>query len=688
MEDRKKLKYRSFYVLHLFFLPFMLSILDILFLEGTNILPLFDFLLGRVVLDFGDIFLFLLLLAIAIGFLALPLTWIMIIASVVVMISESKISPLGIILWGLFAWSVLKKIISAVHTEDEALKKKSRMMAWRAARYPLLFGFGYLLLLQLIIQDLRTFQALSLPAFSSYIFAMVQLNGQLSEERAPAQGGVAEIPSGEQVREPPPFGDGAAAYGDVRKGVVQLGKHTTMSERMREGHLYVVGATRSGKSKALESWIRQDAVAGRGIGVIDPHGDLYEDVLRYCAQSEEMASRLVLIDPADPEYTVGFNPLEEVDGVPPARQALELMSVFRRIWDIGIVAARMEEILRNTLLALMEYDLTMDEIPKFLAPARERFRHTLVSGLENEKVKQYWRDRFGPLRRNTRAEWVESTLNKVNSFLIDPAVREIVAQRSSTIDFRKVMDEGKILLVNLAKGKLGEENCYLLGALMMAKIQMAAMSRVDVARGRREPFYLYVDEFQNFATQTFATILSEAAKYGLSLTMAHQNLSQLHSVPELREAVLANARNQVYFRVGREDAEVLAKEMFSVSGQQIKAKNLRIRLLGKLPWIERHKTYYSTNEEWELNVQRLMGLPQRSFWLNVKDSEEYYKDTTIQVNPIPEGVQGETEEVKKNLCQDGHLVFREKVREELAVREDVLEEIMEEKEASRATYYD
>ena len=692
MERSGKLRNRSLYMLHVFLIPVFLPAADILLNNGNFWMMVAGFLTGTLEIESGSCLGAFLILVLWACILIWPAAWLLVIIP-------------GCIKWGIeeqinwmwllgaigLGWAIVKKVIEAVETADEELKDRARLLAWRATRYPLLAGFVVLVGAGGLFREpseASLLKGAAVAGLMAYPWALLQMRGLWEEGSSPVVTTKAtsspepEAPDSESRMEP--------STETLDRGTLRLGQHTAIANEARDAHLYVIGATRAGKSKALESWIRQDISAGRGVGVIDPHGELYQEVLNYCAASEELSSRLILVDLTDPKYTVGFNPLEVTRALSPARQALELMGVFRQIWRIGMVAARMEEILRNTIMALMEYNLTMDEIPRFLAPGNKELRAKMVSGLENQNVKRYWKERFEPLRKTTKAEWVESTLNKVNSFLIDPAIREMVAQRESTIDLREIMDRKKVLLVNLAKGELGEENSFLLGALFLAKLQMAAMSRVNVPENQRPPFYLYVDEFQNFATETFATILSEAAKYGLSLTLAHQTLSQLHEVPKLRGAVLANAKNQVYFRVGREDAEVLAKEMFFVSGRRVKAKSTNIVLLGKIPWAGQKKLYYSTSEEWDLNYQKLMGLPQRAFWLNVKDSEEYYRDTTVEVSSCDAGlIRVWISSILEDLEDRGYLRSRAEVRKEMSGRDEVVDEMMaREGEDSEVVYYD
>lgn len=345
--------------------------------------------------------------------------------------------------------------------------------------------------------------------------------------------------------------------------------YITPDQRAR--HIYLVGATGAGKTKFLEGLIRQDIDKGNGLGLIDCHGDLVNAVIRHLSSlspydqvSEEdyhsfQHERVVLIDPTNQEYSVGFNPLEVTEGIRPYAQALEMLGVFKKLW--GYWGARMDELMRNTLVTLAESGLTLLEVQPLLT--NDSFRAELAKKLSNAEARRYWQERFDPLSRAMKSQYSEPVLNKTQAFVADPTIRSIVGQRKSTVNLREIMDQGKILLVNLSKGTL-KENALLLGALIVAKIQMAAMSRFDIPENQRRPWYLYVDEFQNFATESFSEILSEARKYGLSLIMAHQNLHQLDG--SLKASILANVATQLYFGVSRSDAGKLASEM-SLSGK-------------------------------------------------------------------------------------------------------------------------
>ena len=327
----------------------------------------------------------------------------------------------------------------------------------------------------------------------------------------------------------------------------------------REAHLYVIGETRTGKSKFLENLIRQDIENGEGFGVIDPHGDLCNEVKYFLATYRSgLDKEVVLIDPTDETQSVSFNPLELLEGVGAAQLANELVLAFEKMYGTAW-GARLEAILRNSLIVLIENELPLTEISLVIQNAE--VREKLLRNVKNETCREYFRDEFDKWPERTRLEWVQSTTNKINAFFSDERIRRIFASPKSSFSLRDVMDNGKILLINLSKGDLGEKNSYLLGSLFLTKIQIEAMKRGRIRnKGKRRPFYLYIDEFQNFAGGNFTGIINETGKYNLSLIIANQSLEQL--TKELRQSVLSCGL-QAYFRVPRHDAELLAKEAYA-----------------------------------------------------------------------------------------------------------------------------
>jgi hypothetical protein len=341
-----------------------------------------------------------------------------------------------------------------------------------------------------------------------------------------------------------------------------------ISNEDRNSHFYVIGGTGVGKSKFLQYLIMQDVLEGRGVGVIDPHGDLIEDLkglltLGFAGNDDSLfgalANNIILIDPTDPRYTVSFNPLEKLPGIPPAEQANELVFSLKKIWADSW-GVRMEDLMRNSLIALCEAELTLVDLSTFLT--NRSFRESVLAKVTNPTTLEYF-DRFNRMTDRSAISWIEPIMNKINAVFADDRIRTMFSLTKSTFNLRGAMDEGKVVLIKLDKGRL-KDSANLLGALLVAKIQMAAFSRSDVDPSRRRPFYLYIDEFQNFASESFAGILSESRKYGLYVTLAHQTLSQISS--ELRNSILSCTGIHAYFRLSREDASTLAKEAFVYTG--------------------------------------------------------------------------------------------------------------------------
>ncbi len=323
----------------------------------------------------------------------------------------------------------------------------------------------------------------------------------------------------------------------------------------RRRHVYIIGKTGMGKSTLLENMIYSDIVSGKGVGVIDPHGDLADNVLKFIPKKR--VNDVVLIDPSDQEYAVAFNMLENVDPALRSIVCSGLIGIFKKIYGEVSWGPRLEHILRNTILALLEYPGTsMLGILRMLSD--EEFRKRVVRKVEDPVVKSFWMDEFAKMQERTRVDAVSPIQNKVGQFLSSPTIRNIVGQPKSSIDLRFFMDRGKIVIVNLSKGKIGEDNSALLGSMFITKFQLDAMSRANIPEKERKDFYLYVDEFQNFATESFGTILSEARKYKLNLTMANQYIAQMPD--EVRDAVFGNVGTVMAFQVGFDDAEYLSQQ--------------------------------------------------------------------------------------------------------------------------------
>ena len=330
----------------------------------------------------------------------------------------------------------------------------------------------------------------------------------------------------------------------------------------RRRHVYVVGKTGMGKTVMMKNMAIQDIQAGRGVGFIDPHGEAAEELLDFVPSNR--VNDVIYFNPADLEYPIAFNVMERVGVEHRHLVAAGLMGVFKKIWP-DVWSARMEYILNNTVLALLEYpNTTLLGTNRMLADPE--YRKKIVEKVTDPVVKSFWVQEFARYTQRYEVEATAAIQNKVGQFISNPLIRNIVGQIKSKIDMREIMDEGKILIANLSKGKVGEDNSRLLGALLITKLQLAAMSRVDIPEEQRRDFYLYVDEFQNFATESFVNIMSEARKYRLSLALANQYIAQLEEMTptgkstKVRDAIFGNIGTLIAFRVGAEDAEYLEKE--------------------------------------------------------------------------------------------------------------------------------
>lgn len=322
----------------------------------------------------------------------------------------------------------------------------------------------------------------------------------------------------------------------------------------RRTHMYLIGKSGTGKSTMQENMIIQDIQAGRGVAVVDPHGDMVEKIINFIPSNR--INDTIYFNPADINYPFAFNVLEKVDSEHQHLVASGLIGVFRKIWA-DTWGPRLEYVLRNAILALLEYpDSTLLGIMRMLIDAD--YRKKVISKVTDPVVRSFWVDEYEKYKGDFQVQAIAPIQNKVGAFLSSFLIRNVVGQIKSAIDLRQVMDENKILLLNLSKGRIGEDNSALLGAMMITKIQLAAMSRVDIAEEDREDFYLYIDEFQNFATESFADILSEARKYHLAMILAHQYRAQLDE--KVQAAIFGNVGTLISFRVGADDAEFLEKE--------------------------------------------------------------------------------------------------------------------------------
>lgn len=331
-------------------------------------------------------------------------------------------------------------------------------------------------------------------------------------------------------------------------------KHFGIRRKDRRAHMYLVGRTGMGKSTLLETLIAADLKAGHGLALLDPHGDLAARVVKRALLKRAGD----LIDFSPPDQLVPYNPLRTDDATRRYLVAAGLVSAFHKVWNDSW-GPRMEHILRHALLTLAEFPgATLMDLPRLLTePA---FRRAVVGRVTDPQVQAFWRTEFERYATNFRNEAVAPILNKIGAFLASPVVRAVLGDRDAGLDLRQVMDEGKVLIANLAKGRLGEDASALLGALLLSGFEQAALGRAELPEEARRDFYLYVDEVQNFATLSLTDMLPEARKHRLGLVLAHQYLEQLDE--RLQTAILGNVGTLIAFRVGVRDAKVLVDEFF------------------------------------------------------------------------------------------------------------------------------
>ncbi len=346
-----------------------------------------------------------------------------------------------------------------------------------------------------------------------------------------------------------------------------IGETNFRNQRVRFGireddrtrHTYIIGKSGMGKSVLLENMAIQDMEAGRGLAFFDPHGDTVEKLLDFVPESR--IKDVIYLDPSVLDHAIAFNPMENVSVDRRHLVASGLMSVFKKIWP-DVWSARMEYILNNCLMALLEIpDATLLGVMRLLND--KDYRKYVIDQLTDPLIRDFWTKEFARYKDQFQTEAIAPIQNKIGQLTMNPLIRNIIGQPRSTIDIRKIMDEGKIFLVNLSRGKIGEDNSRIIGALLATKLQLAAMSRIDIPREEdRRNFYLYIDEFQHFATESFASILAEARKFHLNLIVANQYMTQMDET--VRDAVVGNVGTMIVFRIGADDAEFFEKEMFPV----------------------------------------------------------------------------------------------------------------------------
>lgn len=356
-----------------------------------------------------------------------------------------------------------------------------------------------------------------------------------------------------------------------------------ISDADRERHMYIVGRTGTGKTELLKSMILQDIQQGKGVCVIDPH-DLAEDLLGYIPP--ERAEDVIFFDPSDTDRPMGLNLVEAKTDHDRHMATNSVIGMMYKLYDphkTGIIGPRFEHAIRNAMLTVMDAvpGGTFIEVVQVLT--RPEYVQELLPRVSDPLVRRYWTDQIAQTSEFHKSEVLDYIVSKFGRFITNKTIRNIIGQSNSAFDFRKVMDEGKILIVNLSKGKLGEENSSFLGLVLVPRLVAAAMSRADIPESQRKPFYLYVDEFQNFATPDFAAILSEARKYKLDLIVANQFTSQMED--EVKNAVFGNVGTLMSFRVGTSDANYLQHEFAPLFNEadllNIEAYNVFIKTIVK-----------------------------------------------------------------------------------------------------------
>lgn len=417
-----------------------------------------------------------------------------------------------------------------------------------------------------------------------------------------------------------------------------------MLRRDRSRHVYIIGQTGAGKSGMLELFALSDVFYNQGYCIIDPHGDFAINNLRFVPESR--ISDVVYFNPADVDYPVAFNPLELSDPSRKPNVCSEVIGVLKRMFGDSW-GPRLEHILRYTLLALLDRpETTLLDISRILTD--KDFRKETLDYCKDVTVLQFWKHEFGQWNEKQVNESIAPVLNKVGAFTANPIIRNIIGQPKSSFDVRKIMDEGKILAVNLSKGLIGEDNAAILGAFLVTKVQLAAMSRSDIPNvADRRPFYLYVDEFQNFATDSFAVILSEARKYGLNLTVANQYISQM--TDSVRDAVFGNVGTTISFRVSADDAPILAKQFEPTFDQsdliQMNNRNFVISMIingEKVP-------------AFSATTLSLPTTPQDNFDQIVESSRKLYARNRAEVEAEIRETIEQSEKYKKELSDSGRL---------------------------------
>ena len=412
--------------------------------------------------------------------------------------------------------------------------------------------------------------------------------------------------------------------------------------RDRSRHVYIIGQTGAGKSGMLELFALSDIFYNQGYCIIDPHGDFAVNNLRYVPKSR--IKDVIYFNPADRGFPVAFNPLELSDPSRKPNVCSEVIGVLKRMFG-DFWGPRLEHILRYTLLALLDRpETTLLDISRLLTD--KDFRKETLEYCKDVTVLQFWKHEFGQWNEKQVNESIAPVLNKVGAFTANPIIRNIIGQPKSSFDVRRIMDEGKILVVNLSKGLIGEDNAGILGAFLVTKVQLAAMSRSDIPNvADRRPFYLYVDEFQNFATDSFAVILSEARKYGLNLTVANQYISQM--TESVRDAVFGNVGTTISFRVSADDAPILVKQFEpTFEAQDLLQMNNRHFIISMIINGEKVPAFSAT-------TLSIPPTPEDNFAAIIENSRKGYARSREEVEAEIRETIEQSEKYKKELSDSG-----------------------------------
>jgi len=397
-------------------------------------------------------------------------------------------------------------------------------------------------------------------------------------------------------------------------------------------HALITGPSGCGKSGLIEDAFLQRVVAGEGCLVIDPKGDTARDILAFISMLPEeewpaLARDIVLVNPADNVVPATFNPLEITTYASPSRQRADLLATLRRVFKFDDSrVSRLVLVLRRVVQLAMENELTIVDLPRLLTDSN--FRDPLVQQSADTDTKRFFEDIFPQGKANQQA-WTASTLVRLEALLDDPSIKRFFGSPRSTFDFYDIMNTGKMCIISLAKGEVGEESSRLLGGFLMGRLQLAAEARATLPSGARHPFTAFVEECQNYTTSSFTELLTEARAYGVSMVMVHQHLGQLPA--DLCQAALNNANVKISFRLGAEDAATMAKYMFRADGQRVKQEWWNVASLGPLPIPYKERRYFSPSEEARQNRELFAQLPDRHMLVHVAGEAQPYLLRTVDL---------------------------------------------------------